>query len=365
MSKKKVLFIGDLNIDLPQYKHFSQKFECIHYSIPLIKEEMIAAFQNKFSNIDAIYGAWLGFMPYQGFQGDLLESAPQSLKIIAICSVGYDGYDSVRMREKGMLLTNVPSDGSAEPVADLVLYNTLAAFRNFKMSTNAFLANLNHTVQARHAQASASFSSATGKLSELVVKPGYSFGHKITNMPCSSPKGHHVVIVGFGKVGRTIGERLSLIGMHIHYVKRSPLSESDACALGYQAQYHASIEDAAAIADLVVVACPSSPETYRLLNRDTFNRFAKPVRVINVGRGLVIDEQALVDALKEGKVVFAGLDVFENEPKVHPDLLGRDDVILTPHVGGSTVENFNYTSVVAMQNIEAILEGREALTLVN
>lgn len=364
-NKKKVLFIGELNKDLTQYKDFTQRYECIHYTIPETKEEMIEAFKTKFKDILAIYGAWLGFVPYQGFKDDLLAAAPPSLEIISICSVGFNGYDGQQMRKRGIVLTNVPSDGAAEPVADLVLYNTLAAFRNFSFSSKGILSLLSDTVQVRRAQAAALFDSSTGKLSDLNNTTGYAFGHFVAGRGCSNPKNHHVVIVGFGNIGRTIAQRLSLIGMHIHYVKRTKLTEEEELKLGYPVTYHASIEDSADVADLVVIACPSSPETYRLLNRDTFSKFAKPIRVINIGRGPVIDEQALVDALKEGKVLFAGLDVFENEPSVHPELLGRDDVVLTPHVGASTVENFDYTAVCAMKNIEAVLEGGDAITPVN
>lgn len=364
-NKKKVLFIGELNHDLPQYKDFARKYECLHYTIPATKQEMIEAFQTKFNDILAIYGAWLGFVPYDGFQGDLLAAAPDSLEIISICSVGYDGYDGQQMRKRGMVLTNVPSDGAAEPVADLVLYNTLAAFRNFALASKGLLALLNHTVQVRRAQTQALFESSSGKLSQLSSVPGYSFGHFIAGRPCSNPKNHHAVIVGFGNIGRTIAQRLNLIGMHIHYVKRTKLTDAEEKNLEFPVTYHASIEDSTEIADLVVIACPANPETYRLLNKDTFDKFSKPVRVINIGRGPVIDEQALVDALKEGKVLFAGLDVFENEPAVHPELYGREDVILTPHVGASTVENFDYTAVCAMENINAVLEGRDAITPVN
>lgn len=365
MAKKQVLFIGDLNKDLPEYQEFSEKFECIHYVLPPTKEEVITAFKNSFCDIHAIYGAWLGFFLLGGFQGDLLAAAPKLLKVISICSVGYDGYDGEEMRRRGIELTNVPSDGAAGPVADLVLYNTLAAFRNFGISTKALLPLLNHTVQARVALESAPFVPEEGRQMPLEAGPGYAFGHYINSRPCFNPRNHHAVIVGFGNIGRTIGQRLSLVGMHIHYVKRTKLSKEEEQKLGYTAQFHATIDDAASVADLVVVACPATLETLRLLNKETFDKFTKPIRVINIGRGLVIDEQALVDALKSGKVIFAGLDVFENEPYVHPELYGRDDVILTPHIGASTVENYDYTAVVAMKNIEAVLEGKDALTRVN
>lgn len=350
-----------MNTKLPEYQQFQQKYEVVPYVITS-KEQVIADFNGKLKNIEAIYGAWLGFVPLGGFTGEVLESAPASLKVISICSVGHDNYDGASMAKRGIVLTNVPSDGAAGPVADLVLYNTLAAFRNFAMY--ALFPENNHTVKLRTQLDSREFNSEVGA-PVRDEKPGYSFGHFVGGRPCSNPRDHHVVIVGFGNIGRTIGSRLALIGMHIHYVKRTPLSSDEEAALGYRATFHATLEDTYEFADLVVIACPLTPQTHHLVDAKTIAGMSKPFRIINIGRGPVIDEQALVDGLKSGKVLFAGLDVFENEPTAHLELFGRQDVILTPHVGASTVENFDYTAVCAMQNIDNVLEGKEAISQVN
>lgn len=363
--KQKVLVIGDLNTELPEYKEFTSKFECIRYEVPLSKSQLIQDLKTTYSDISAIYGAWLGFVLLGGFKDDILAAAPLSLKVVSICSVGHDHYDGKAMADRGIILTNVPLDGAAEPVADLVLFNTLAAFRNFKISSENFVADINHTVGVRKTLDSGKFDSASGK-PVLASTKGYAFGEYVAGRPCLNPKNHHVVIVGFGNIGVTIARRLSAVGMHIHYVKRSPLSAAEEKDLGFPVTYHPSVGDAADVADLVVIACPGTPETFHLINADTIEQFAKPIRIINIGRGPVIDENALVDGLELGKVVFAGLDVFENEPTVHPKLYGRQDVILTPHVGASTVENFDFTAVSAMKNIEnVLLDGGRGLTPVN
>lgn len=364
MTKPKVLFIGDLNTQLPEYKDFSSRFDCVKYEVPSTKEELISDFKNKFQDVSAIYGAWLGFGLLGGFKDEIVAAAPPSLKVVLVCSVGYNHYNGEQMAERGIALTNVPSDSAADPVADLVLYNTLAAFRNFKMASENFAGDIKHLVQARCMADSNEFDLKTGS---VLLKPrnGYSFGEQIGGRPCLNPKNHNVVIVGFGNIGQTIARRLSLIGMHIHYVKRRRLSESEEADLGFPVTYHATISDAKEVADLVVIACPGTPETYHLIDGLVISSFAKPIRIINIGRGSVIDEQALVDGLKLGKVLFAGLDVFENEPNVHPELFGRQDVVLTPHIGASTVENFDYTAIYAMKNIEDILGGGPGLSRVN
>lgn len=362
MSKPQVLFIGDLDKSLPQYASFSQKFECIDYTVTT-KEQVIEDFKTKFSNVLAIYGAWQGFFTVGGFRGELLENAPSSLKCISICSVGFDGYDGPAMSKKEIVLTNVPSDGAAVPVADLVLYKALSSFRNFRIFEETYHAT-NHTIVARSNLDSLEFDSEAGK---PVIKKevGYAFGEKLGGRQILSPEGHNAVIVGFGNIGQTIGKRLADIGMNIHYIKRSKLSAEEEAKLPYKVTYHKDILEAKDIADLVVISCPATPETKHLINANVIDSISKPFRIINIGRGSVIDEQALVDGLKSGKVLFAGLDVYEKEPACHQDLIGRQDVILTPHIGASTKENFDHTATVALQNIEAILGGKEAITQVN
>lgn len=364
MSKPKVLFIGDLNRSLPEYQEFQLKFDCIDYRITT-KEQFIEDCKTRFSDIQAIYGAWLGFVLVGGFKDEILQAVPPSLKIIAICSVGHDPYDGKGMKEKGIILTNVPSIGAAEPVADLVLYNTLASFRNFHISNKTFTPDQNHTVLVRKRLDSATLNPSDGSLA-LTNEAGYSFGESLVGRRNLSPRNHHVAIIGFGSIGQTIGKKLSDIGMHIHYIKRTKLSAEDEAKLSYKAEYHKSVDDVKTFADLVVVACPGTPETKHLINAKVINSFSNPFRIINIGRGSVIDEQALVDGLKSGKILFAGLDVYENEPEVHPELFGRQDVILTPHIGASTAENFDFTAVTALKSIEnVLLEGGEGLHRAN
>lgn len=356
----KVLFIGELNRELPEYQEFLKNHEVVEYTVTS-REQVVEDFATKLHDIDAIYGAWLGFALVGGFNKELVAHAPASLKVIAVCSVGHDIYDGEALAKRGIVLTNVPSHGAAGPVADLVLYNTLTSFRNFHVFTKNLTPERNHTVLYRAGLEASSLDLSDGSLNYKAVQ-AYGFGETLAGRANRSPEGHHAVIIGFGNIGQTIGGRLAAIGMHIHYVKRTPLDETQ---FPYPLTYHKTIEDAADVADLVVVACPGTSETRHLINDKVIARFAKPVRIINIGRGSVIDEQALVDGLKSGKVLFAGLDVFEEEPTIHKELLGRNDVVLTPHVGASTQENFDYTAVTALQNIDHVLLGGAGLHRVN
>lgn len=366
IMKPRVLFIGDLNENLPEYKAFLQKYECIKYTLPPTKEDVISDFKTKYHDVDAIYGAWLGFVLVGGFRDEIVASVGEQLRIVSICSVGHEAYDGEAMSKRGIILTNVPSTGAAGPVADLVLYNTLASFRNFGIFLGNMSPSLNHTVGIRAQLHDAKFDASKGRVIEAnSTARNYSFGEMIAGRSNISPNGRNAVIVGFGNIGKTIGARLSAIGMNIHYVKRTRCSVEQEQKLGFKTTYHANIQLTCGLADLVVVSCPLTSETRHLINADLIQKFEKPIRIINIGRGPIIDEQALVDGLNAGKVVFAGLDVFEHEPKIHEDLFNRQDVILTPHIGASTTENFDYTAVCALKNIDAVLLGEEPLTPVN
>ncbi|KAG7661750.1 uncharacterized protein J8A68_004698 [[Candida] subhashii] len=362
MTKPQVLFIGELNQAIPQFQHFQKKYEVIFTSLTT-REEFVEKLKTEYKDIVAIYAAWLGFLPIGGFR-TVIEHAPKSLKVVAFCSVGYDHEDAAIMKDHGIIMTNVPSDGAAGPVADLVLYNTITSFRQFQMYNNS-LKEIKHTISIRDQFSDkGEFDKINGKPTRTGNGMGYNFGHYINNRPCLSPNGRHVSIVGFGKIGQTIGKRLADIGMNVTYIKRNKLSSEEESKLGYEVTYAHKIEEVPQI-DLIVIACPATPETNHLINANIINSLRNPFRIINIGRGTVIEEQALVDGLKSGKVLFAGLDVFEMEPKIHPELLDREDVVLTPHIGASTVENFDYTATRALENIESIIEGGEGLTRVN
>ncbi|EGW35698.1 uncharacterized protein SPAPADRAFT_48666 [Spathaspora passalidarum NRRL Y-27907] len=360
MAKPQVLFIGELNRTLPEFIDFQSKYDCIFYTLTT-REEFISKLETDFKNIVAIYAAWLGFLPIGGFRS-VIDHSPANLKIIALCSVGYDHEDADVLAKHGITMTNVPSDGAAEPVAELVLVNAITSFRQFHLYSQ--FRNVKNTLKIRYQHSAGEFDKTTGKPTSLSDSNGYYFGHYINNRGCLSPRGHNVAIVGFGNIGQCIGKKLSDAGMNVTYIKRNKLSSEQENKLGYKVTYKAKIEDATD-ADLVVIACPATPETFHLINKDVIDSMQKPFRIVNIGRGTSIDEQALVDGLKSGKVLFAGLDVFEEEPKVHEELLNREDVVLTPHIGAATVENFDYTATRSLQNIDDVINGGNGLSRVN
>ena len=354
--KPKVLFL-----EFPQkhlMKQFEAKFDCILYQISTV-EQCIEDFQTKLQDVEAIYSGWAGFAPLGGFRGKLLAFAPKRLKIITTCTIGVDHFDVAGLVSRGIKLTNVPSQLAFEAVADLVLYNAITSFRNFKIYEHNFGGKYySNTGVLRTSLKHGDFDQKNGK---AVMEPvfGGSYGESCCGRANLSPCGHNAVIIGFGNIGQIIGARLAAIGMNIHYIKRNKLTQEEEASLGYKVLFHSCLETTKSIADLIVIACPGTPLTKHMIDKVMINKMEKQFRIINIGRGYVIDEDALVDGLEDGKILFAGLDVFEQEPKVHPRLLNRQDVLLTPHLGSSVWENDQYTAQTCLQNIEIALYGTQ------
>jgi glyoxylate reductase len=169
-------------------------------------------------------------------------------------------------------------------------------------------------------------------------------------------------VVGFGRIGQAMARRASGFGMRViyHDVIRPP--EEVERELGAEFR---NLDDLLAEADLISIHVALSPETRHLFGAEQFRKMKPTAVVVNTSRGPVVDEAALVDALRDGEIFGAGLDVFEKEPEVHPDLLELDNAVVIPHLGSATVETRDAMGFLAAENLLAALEGRPPPTLVN
>lgn len=318
--------------------------------------------KNEHSDAVAIYGAWDGFHFVGGFDKELIDLC-KSLKIVSVASVGHDAYASKYMKEKGIILTNAPSKGfSDDDVADVALYLTLSTFRFFQKFEAQFRKDAS-TFKARGVLHTSDYDLANGKSGTQLV-PGFSFGHVAGGKTVRTPSQKNAAIIGFGAIGQEVGKRLSAIGMKIHYTKRSALKKDEIPA--YAAVRHESLETILPIADVVVFCVPGLPENRHLFNVRTLDLLPeRGSRIVNVGRGMVVEEQALVQGLKSGKIISCGLDVYEKEPFVSQELLARDDVILLPHVGSSTIEVYDLSALMALRQIKNFFEGKAVEHVVN
>jgi glyoxylate reductase len=169
-------------------------------------------------------------------------------------------------------------------------------------------------------------------------------------------------IVGLGGIGRAVARRARAFGMKIAYTSRSPADPEVEAELDAERM---PFEQLLAQADVVSMHVPLSDETRHLIDADALSRMKSSAYLVNTARGPVVDEAALVEALREGQIAGAGLDVFEHEPEVHPGLLELENAALVPHLGSATEETRTAMAELAARNALAVASGKPPLTPVN
>ncbi|KAF5099381.1 hypothetical protein D0Z00_001660 [Geotrichum galactomycetum] len=199
-----------------------------------------------------------------------------------------------------------------------------------------------------------------------IMPAKFAFGELVAGRFVRNPKGHSVGILGFGAIGKEIGRKLNAIGMNVHYSKRTPLTDEEEKVLGYPATYHKEIKDLFSNSQLLVLACPLNAGTHYVVNEESLKFLPKEARIINIGRGALIDTKAMLAALKSGHLHGVGLDVYEKEPIIEEELCTRWDVVLEPHIGSSTLENVELSEKNCVNNIyNMILGDGKSVTRVN
>jgi glyoxylate reductase len=158
-----------------------------------------------------------------------------------------------------------------------------------------------------------------------------------------------------GRVGQVVADRARCFGMEIHYHNRSKLAPE----LEKGAVYHETLDDLLPLCQILSLNCPNTPDTVGLLNADRISRLPDGAIVINTARGVVIDDDALIEALQSGKLAAAGLDVFNNEPDIHPRYRDLKNTFLLPHIGSATIETRDAMGFRALDNLDAFFKGGE------
>jgi glyoxylate reductase len=169
-------------------------------------------------------------------------------------------------------------------------------------------------------------------------------------------------IVGFGRIGQAMARRARGFGMKVIYYDAYPPPPEVARGLGAEFR---ELDDLLSEADLVTLHTNLSEETHHLINAERLARMKPTTVLVNTSRGPVIDEAALASALKQGQIFAAGLDVFEKEPEVHPDLIELENVVVIPHLGSATVDTRIAMGMLAAENLISALESRQPPTLLN
>ncbi|HLU92406.1 MAG TPA: D-glycerate dehydrogenase [Pedomonas sp.] len=254
---------------------------------------------------------------------DLIAGAGPNLKLIANFGNGIDHVDLAAARARGIIVTNTPgvlTDDTADMAMALIL-----------------------AVPRRLAEGQKLLRSGEWK----GWTPTMMLGHRI--------HGKRLGIVGMGRIGQAIAQRARAFGMAVHYHNRRRLPEAAERAV--EATYWPRLEAMLSRVDIVSINCPHTPETHHLFNAERLGLMQRHAYLINVARGEIVDEMALVDALATGRIAGAGLDVFEHEPRVHPDLLEMPNVVLLPHMGSATIEGRLAMGEKVIRNIQVWSDG--------
>ncbi len=259
---------------------------------------------------------------------EVIDSAP-SLKIIANCAVGYNNIDVAYAKKKGIFVTNTPGV-LTEATADLTWALILAVTRRIPQADKF--------------------------LRERKYK-----GWKIDLFLGKELSGKRLGIVGMGRIGKAVALRAQAFNVDIVYTDphRLPLEEERK----YQASY-LPLDELLSSSDIITVHALLSPQTRRLISREKIRLMKKEAILINASRGPIVDEKALIEALEDGQIWGAGLDVYEREPEIEDRLLSLENTVLLPHIGSATYETRLKMSMVAARNLVQGLKGEKPENLV-
>ena len=257
--------------------------------------------------------------------------AGSRLKVIANHAVGYNNIDLEAAKENDVKVANTP-DVLTQSSADLAMALLLAVARKiFK--------------------------------AEQYLKEGKFEGWEPLGFLGMELNGNTLGIVGMGRIGTALARRAKAFGMNIIYHNRSRVEEELEKEL--DATYIESVRKLAERADVLSLHCPLTDETHHLINRDILAALPSHAIVINTARGPVIDEEALAEALHSGTLGGAGLDVFENEPEVHPKILNAPNCVITPHIASATHHSRKSIGMLAANAIIGVLQGKSESDIPN
>ncbi len=260
---------------------------------------------------------------------ELLAAAPK-LRIVATVSVGYDHIDVAACTRRGIVVTNTPG----------VLDDTTA-----DLAWALLMAVARRVVEG-----------------DAWVRSGTWNGWDLDQLVGGDVHGKTLGIIGFGRIGQRMARRALGFDMRVLYANRRRASADAEKDLRAEL---APMDRLLAGSDFVSLHVPLLPDTRHLINAASFSKMKRTAYLINTTRGPVVDEAALVEALKAGQIAGAGLDVYEHEPKVHPGLLPLKNVVLTAHIGSASVETRTKMAVMAAENVAALFSGRRPPNALN
>ena len=300
---------------------------------PMVEQRAAASYDARLNKDDAPYSAdrllalaegtdGLLVCPGNTIDAALIRKLPARVKIVATYSVGYDHIDVKAATARGLIVTNTP-DVLTDATADAAILLMLAAARR------------------------------AGE-GERLVRAGQWDGWRPTQLLGTHITGKRLGILGMGRIGQAVARRARGFGMTIHYsdIRRlAPEQEQGAV-------FHADPDALLGQVDILSLHMPGGAETARFLNAARLAKLPKGAIVVNAARGTLVDDDALIAALKSGHIAAAGLDVYANEPNLHAGYRALDNAFLLPHLGSATIETRNAMGFRALDNLDAFFAGK-------
>jgi glyoxylate reductase len=269
-------------------------------------------------------------MLHDRVDGELLDAAGPGLRVVANVAVGFDNVDVAACTGRGVRSTNTPGV-LTEATADLAFSLILMATRRLGEG-------------------------------ERLIRAGVPWSFSMHFHLGTSIQGKTLGIVGLGQIGAATARRARAFGMDVIHSGRRAADPAIERELG---AHRVDLDELLSESDVVSLHCPLLPETRHLIDGERLRQMKPTAYLVNTTRGPVVDEAALAAALRDGVIAGAGLDVFEREPEVHPELLELENVVLLPHLGSATIETRTAMGVLAARNAIAVLAGSEPPTPVN
>jgi lactate dehydrogenase-like 2-hydroxyacid dehydrogenase len=259
---------------------------------------------------------------------NVIEKLSDKVKIISNFAVGFGNIDIVAAKKRNIVVTNTP-DVLTDATAEIAILILLGAARRAKEGIE--------WANKKNWKWSADFL----------------MGKQLT--------GARLGILGMGRIGRAVADKARSFGMIIHYHNRSQLNKN----LEKGAIYHNSLESLFSVSDFFSINCPATKETKHIINKETLKHFPDGAVLSNSARGDMIDDEAMVMALKSGKIFSLGLDVYNGEPNIHPEYLELPNVFVLPHLGSSTITTRTAMGNLAVSNLEEFFKTGKCKNTVN
>ena len=258
----------------------------------------------------------------------LISKLSNKVKIISNFAVGYGNIDVEMASKKNIVVTNTP-DVLTDATAEIAILVLLGAARRAKEGME------------------------WAKKKNWKWSSDFLIGKQLT--------GSRLGILGMGRIGRAVADRARAFGMKIHYYNRTRLNKN----LEKDSVYHKSLESLLSVSDFFSINCPATKETKHIINNKNIKYFPDGAVISNSARGDMIDDDAMVNALKNGKIFSIGLDVYNGEPNIHPEYLTLPNVFVLPHLGSSTLKTRTAMGNLAIQNMVDFFKTGESNNKVN